>query len=242
MAEQTLLEMAKDVARRLNLEVPSAVVTATTSMTVMQLLALFNEEVEEHCNREFAFPKLKVDATFNWTTDANHTALDLSSVAGLRAVIPDTLWDRTTLTRVIGPVSDAQWQEVLTFSTTPTLAVYRVTGNNLLIYPNNSVQHTYGYSYLSRYGVQATGGGARKESFTVDTDVPMLPSRIVKSGVRWRWKALKGQPYAEEKSQYELYLAEEAHQESIPTKVRMDGCVRDAVPGIFISPGSWPLP
>lgn len=242
MAEQTLLQMCQDVSRLLNLEVPSAVIASTTDGTLQQLLALANREVMEHCNREFQFPKLKVDTTFNFTTDTNHIAVNLSTSSafdGMRSVVPETLWDSTAKLMVMGPVSDQRWQQILVFGSAMANPQYRVAGNNLLIFPNNAAQHVYVCTYISKFGVQATSAGARKETFTVDTDVPILPSRIVKAGMVWRYRQMKGQPYAEEKESYELFLAEEANQESIPGPLSMDDSFQGLQPGVWVPAGSW---
>lgn len=247
MAEQTLLQIVQSFARKRALPYPSVVVTATDPW-VLQAWELLNEEVAEHANREYNFPKLKVTTTFTYTTDPAYVAVNLDTAAAFgtgayRSMVSETLWDRTQRLQVAGPIPDDKWAQMLAMGSAPSYPVYRVLGNNLLIFPVNSSAHTYACDYMSKFAVQATGGGALKETWTADTDVPLMPTRIVKQGLEWRWLKSKGLSYAEEFRQYEQFLLEEAGREIIPTTCKLDNIPNryEAGPGLLIASGTWNL-
>lgn len=243
MAEKTLLQLVQAAALKLNTPFPT-VVTTSNDTTILQMWQCLNDEVQEHCNRKFNFPKLKVDATFAYTTNVNYQALQLSTVPAMRSIVPRTLWNRTTRLECVGPFSDTQWAQTIALAVSGTVDYFRMAGDWLLIYPGHTASNTYGYTYMSQYGVQATAAGALKETFTVDSDVSLMPSRILRAGLEWRWRQTKGMQYAEEMETYELLLAEEAAREPLPGRLSMDNVAdyKVAGPGLLIAAGSWNVP
>jgi hypothetical protein len=247
MAEQTLLQMVQNKCQKLGIGTPLTVI-GNTNPTIAQMLQCLNEEVMEVANREYDFPRLKITTTFSYTSDANYIAVNMDTAASFgtgafRSFVSDTLWDRTSKLKVVGPISDEDWATMLAMTSAPSYPVFRIVGQNLLIYPTNSSAHTYACDYMSKFAVQATAAGALKESFTVDTDVPLMPTRIVLAGFEWRWRQLKGQPYAEEMRVYEQFLFNEAGREINPGRVCMHNRLDDRVagPGLLIAAGSWNL-
>lgn len=243
MAEQTLLQIVQDECRRQGVEVPTGVV-ASTDQTILQMWGLLNEEVEEHANREYLFQQLQFSQTFVYASDPNYMAYDLSGLAGYTAILPDTFWNLTQRLPVVGPYTPADWQTMLAMGVSGAMQNYIIAGNDILVYPGtpSSVQ-TYGFRYRSKYAVYSAAG-TLKESFTADDDYPALPSRILKAGLRWRWRAEKGQPYAEQKELYEGMLQNEAHLGPNPGTLKMDGpdpYSQVAAPGLLIAAGSWNL-
>jgi hypothetical protein len=221
----------------------------STDSTIAEMVMCLNDEVGEHPNMSWDFPRLKIATTFTYSTDANYIAVNMDTAASFgtgayRSMVPRTLWNRTTRLRVSGPVTDEDWASMIAMGVAPTTDQYRVVGPNLLIYPGHTASNTYGCDYMSKFAVQATGGGSLKEFFTADTDVPLMPSRICLAGLEWRWRQIKGQPYAEEKAKWDRMLEEEANRESIPSDISMDNCSDNkmAAPGLLIAAGSWPLP
>ena len=58
------------------------------------------------------------------------------------------------------------------------------------------------FSYLDRNCIIPAGGGLA-ERFSGDGDRFRLPERLLKLGMLWQWKALKGSPYAEDMGTYQ---------------------------------------
>lgn len=242
MAEQTLLQLCQNAALKLGTPFPT-VVTTSGDTTIAEMWQCLNEEVQDQANREYDFPQLRVDTTFSYSTNANYQALQMSAVPALRSIIPGTLWNRTTRIACVGPITDPEWAQMIALGVSGSLDYYRMAGGWLLLYPGHTAANTYGYTYQSRYAVLDTNGTTTKELFVADTDTTLLPSRIVRAGLEWRWKRIKRMPYAEELRMYEDMLQNEANRAPLPGPVTMDnvGAIDGVGPGLLIAAGSWPL-
>lgn len=246
MAQRTLLQSIQSRCRLLGLSVPT-VVTTSTNLTILQLWELANEEVKDHSNREYEFPKLRDTATFTYGPSvAPFNALDLEStgaVRGYRSMVPNSFWNTSRRLPVFGPVSDSDWQQMIVMQISASVDNYRVNGNFIQLYSTLGVANNYAFQYLSNFGV-VDNIGVSKELFTADTDLPRLPSRIFELGLLWRWRQIKGQPYAEEMEQYEQMLREEARNEPTSNTLRMDygPHANNVGPNLAVAIGSWPLP
>lgn len=244
MAEETLLQMVQGVCQRIGLAMPSVVATST-DQTVLQFLGIANAEVEDQVRRELNFSAfIEPNYTFTYVTNANWQALDLSlTPADFRSVVAQTFWNRTLRLPVWGPVSPNQWAQMIAMGVSSAVDNYRVAGKWILIYPGPSVLQTYGFDYYSKFPVR-DAGGVSKASFTADTDTPKLPSAIVKKGIEWRWRQVKGQPYAQEQQDYEGMINNYVGRDTIPATLDMANPPNSRVagPGLLIAAGSWPLP
>lgn len=247
MSQRTLLQSIQSRCRLIGIPVPTSAI-ASTDKTVQQLVEIANEEVKDHCNREYEFKKLQSFCTFAYgpaTPPYNAFNLETGSgIFGYRSMIPDTFWNSTTRLPVNGPVSDDVWRQMLVMLMSAAVDNYRVNGDFLQIYSTLSTSNNYVFEYLSNFGVVDTLGTTTKELFTVDTDLPRLPSRIFELGLLWRWRQLKGQSYAQEFEMYENMLREEARNEPTSQTLRMDFGPGNltAGPGLLVAAGSWNLP
>lgn len=247
MAEQTMLQIVQDVCRRQGLQVPS-VVTTSTDETVLQLWGLLNEEAEELPTRG-PWQQLRTPATFSYSTDANYQAFDPTTLAGYKNIVRDTLWNETARLPVIGPVPDEVWQAMLSMSVSQAQDSFKMEQDLILIYPGHTVANDYSFRYQSCAGVLSSvlGPGSTpiyQFNFLTDDDTPRLPTRIIKAGLRWRWRREKGQPYAEEMRSYEVMIADELSLTEAASGVSMDNTRtfnNVAGPGLLIAAGSWPL-
>lgn len=243
MAEQSLLEIVQDACLRQGLPQPATVV-ASTDETVLQLWGLLNEEISELPYRG-DFQCMRTRYSFGYTTDANYEALDLTTVPGYKNIISGSLWNSTLRLPVAGPMSVVEWQSLLTLGGAVAEDAFRIEGNHLLLYPGHTSSHTYTFEYRSIYGALSAGGSPTLQSvFLADTDLPRFPTALVKAGLRWRWRAEKGQPYAEQQRVYENMVADELNLGPLPGPVKMDNCAeheRVVSPGLLIAAGSWNL-
>lgn len=243
MAEQTLLQIVQDACLRQGLP-PTPVVVSSTEETVLQLWGLLNEEISELPYRG-DFQSIRTRYSFGYSADPNYVALDLTTVPGYKNIYPGSLWNNTLRIPVAGPMGVVEWQSLLAFGGAVAEDAFRIEGNNLLLYPGHTASHTYTFEYRSIYGVvSADATPVLRSTFEADTDMPRFPTALVKAGLRWRWRAEKGQPYAEQQRVYENMVADELNLGPLPGPVRMDGLhenERVVSPGLLIAAGNWPL-
>jgi len=69
------------------------------------------------------------------------------------------------------------------------------------------------FTYIDKNCINLASGGVGEE-FLNDADTFRLPERLLKLGMIWKWKALKGSPYAEDLGNYEVAEAYEEGSDS----------------------------
>ena len=247
MAQRTLLQSIQNRSRLLGIQVPTVVV-GSTDPTILQLLECANEEVKDVANREYEFAKLRSSVIFNYGPSvAPFNAFNLETdplIFGYRSMVPSTFWNTTRRLPVYGPISDSDWQQMIVMQISASVDNYRINGNFVQLYSTLGVANTYSFEYLSNFAVINSAGTVLQELFAADTDLPRMPSRIFEAGLLWRWRQLKGQPYAQEFEMYEAMLKEEARNEPTSTSLKMDygPHANNVGPNLAVAIGSWPLP
>jgi hypothetical protein len=204
----TLLAALNDAQRELSLAVTSAIV-ADGQETQNLLFRLAKKEASEILRRDdYDFPLLTRTQSFTASLASLQSAP--GKPTNFKRAIAETFWNTTRDRKIGGPISSKEWGIA---NGTPLIgsisqwAMFRYDG--LHIYPVPTVADTITYEYIINTPVQATGAGAYKATFTVDTDEYLLGDEVLTLGVIWRYKRAKGRDYAEDMKDYELALAGE---------------------------------
>lgn len=238
---RTLLQLTQAFCITQGIPKPAAVVSSLDE-TVLQIWGLLNTEVMELGDRA-DWTALRIRSRFQHSLGANYLALALSSIAGFKGILPRTLWNESVRLPVNGPIPEAVWQQLILLEVTQSQYNFRIYNNGLYIYPETTDSSYFNMECQSNAGVLSAGGTEQVE-FLADDDVPRMPDQIVYAGLIWRWKAAKGQPYAEEQRTYELMVAKEMNRETAPGELRLDGPDPDSriiAPGLLIAAGNWPV-
>lgn len=236
----TLLQAARDFCSRTGLRIPAAVATSQDA-TNQQLMALFNEVLEELVDR-WVFEELINETTFTTTALENQGSIYTIAPNGFDRIIDDTIYDRTQKIPIYGPIGPQAWQQAKAFVPIGPLYRFRIRGGDLLFNPLATAGHTCAFEYVSKNVILDTITGDYKSSFTLDTDEFILNSRLLTQGLRWKWKAEKQLAYAQEKDLWETSCLNEAGRSGGKKTCYMDGDAQDGImPVIIVSPGSWPL-
>jgi len=247
MQSLTLLQAVQEVSRRHGIIVPSGVV-ASTDETILQLWGMANETMEE-LNERYKWPQLFTRYSFNHGGGTNYLALVTSgpsavaAVADWRSYVPRTLWDDTAGLELIGPVTEKDWQAAVNLNISAGRYMYRFYGTGLYIFPKPTVlgSVTFRLEYYSSGVITDSTGATVKDSFTADTDICRIPSRLLVQGIRWRYKKEKGLPYAEDKDTYELSALSLSSNTGQQQELDMGGEGPAPGPMIIVPPGSWPV-
>lgn len=226
--------MVQAVARRLNLNSPTTVITSSDK-NIIQILSLANEEGMSLMRRH-PWTILTAEKTFTGTADDVQVGAIESD---FDRFIDESFYNRTQRRPVEGPISPQDWQQVQATTATTLIESFRVRGTDILITPTPNGTDEYAYEYISENWC-ATSGGTGQTSWAADTDVGILDEELMTLGIEWRFKAAKGFDYAELFRTYEMSVADKFLRDGGKRRLSF-GSRRSRRPGIFVPEGSWSL-
>lgn len=131
-----------------------------------------------------------------------------------------------------------QWLDFLVTGIHEYPGYWIILGNTLQILPVLAAAENAKFYYVTNQWA-ATSTGTPKASFTLDTDEFRLPSRLLRLGLMWRWRARKGLEYAEDLENYEKALAHEIVKDrGVGTlavgRARISDEITVAYPGVIV--------
>lgn len=239
----TLLELVSEFAKRQALGTVSAV-AASTDTTITQIHGLLNEGNIELADR-FDWAALRRAVTFALDYSNNeYLKIGDNDAPGcdIKYIVPDTLWDTDVDLKVHGPLTDSQWAENVTRSIWPDPGAYMIRGKGLWIGRDATGSRNYRMDVGLLFAVES-GGGDLKEISDADTDVFLLPSRLLLADLKWRWKKEKGLPYAEDMESSERMVKDAIGREGNAPRLSLDRGTNTNLslgrPIIVIPGGSW---
>jgi hypothetical protein len=235
-----VLEVIQRCAKAVGIPVPSVAVAATDDTTV-QLVELLNQEGRALSARH-NWQALTYETSF--TTVATESQGSLSTLIGsqtLRAIINDTIWNRTTGLPVFGPVAPKIWQGYKALNLTGPYPEYRIRGNTLRFYPTPTAGQTCYFEYISKSWCTDSTGATYRTNVAADTDLLLLDDEVMVAGLEWRWLRKKGLSYAEEFASYEQMVSQAINRDGTKATLSMDCEPRRMRPGTFVPIGSWNL-
>lgn len=234
----TLLSIVQDMCGRQNIPVP-ATVYGTSDPQVLQIMRLLEEEGNDLSSRA-DWERLTFEAAVTTLATENQGTIESLCTNGFRSIKNDTIWDRTTMLPVCGPLSSKDWQTLKAVLSTGPRYLYRIRGGNLIVNPAPPAGSSWYFEYVTNKWLTDSGGTTYKRRFTADTDIVLLPDDLCLQGLRWRWKKEKGMDYAEDMRTYEIQVKNALGQDGSKPQLKMDmDGSASPVPGIFVSPGSW---
>jgi hypothetical protein len=238
---KTLLQLVQEFCRRQGLPRPTVAATANDDM-IEQLIGLLNE-VGEYITSRRNWTGVTFETVFPSIEGELQGALSVLAPHAFNRVLNETLHDRTDQEAIPGPVNPSDWQSRQASPATGPDHHYRIRGGQLLIHPAMPAGHCLAFEYVSSaICVDMTGAtDVYKPSFTLDTDISLLDSTLLLSGLRWIWKKEKGFPYAEDFRLFEILLAQASGADGTKPTLSMDGDTRSIGPAILVSPGNWRL-
>lgn len=195
----SLLTISQDAARECKMPVPSAIVSSTDQIAV-DLLGYAKREVT--VLKWFApWQALVKETTFTTVASATQTGVIPSD---FDYILPDTVWDRTNYTRLVGPKMPSEWQalQALVTSTGIPSASFRIRGDAFLMHPVPAAGATVAFEYVIDTPVTDSGGTTYRTNWVADADLSLIDDALVTMGVVWRFKRGLGQPYDDELNAY----------------------------------------
>lgn len=235
----TLLEIIHTQCLRTALPVPASVV-GSLDIQILQMQALLEEGGESLASRG-QWESLTNEAS--WVTTATESQGPVTTLAsnGFNYLLPETLWDRTEMLPLLGPVRGKDWQALKAIVVTGPRYSFRIRKGLFVTTPAPPAGHTWVFEYISKNWILDPDGTTYKAAFTDDDDEILFPANIVKLDLRWRWKKEKGLTYAAEFDETEAAIADALGRDGGKPTLHMDDCGGEIQPGIFVPSGSWPL-
>ena len=237
----TLLDIIRRFMERTGLPKPAFSI-GSTDVQVTQVLGLLEEATEEVVMRNArGWQILNRQAVFQ--TKAQEVQGSLSELApGFRAVINDTLFNRTTRLPIYGPLLPMERQATKALQTAGPYYRYWIVNDELHFYPIPPAGQTIAFEYTS---TAAWSDGKSPPTYTEypdsDTAICLFPKPVMIAQLRWRWKKEKGLDYAEDFAMAERLLNAAIAADGTRRVVDLGGAELVARPGIMIPTGSWPL-
>lgn len=206
----SLLTVVQSACRRLAIPVPTAVVSSQNSQ-VLQLWELANQEGTELTER------------YDWSALVRQTSFTTVAAEDQPSSVPsdfghyiiDSMWNRTTKRKCFGPLTSADWQQVLSYpiytSINPVFRLVQPGGGisgYIKLVPTPPAGQTIYYEYaLNTWAVASGGAAPTKTSYEADDDTCVVDEKIIARGLVWRFKAAKGFEYGQDFAAYEADIA-----------------------------------
>lgn len=234
----TCLQIIQSVAKRVGIPSPSSVV-GSSDVQVLQMLELANEEGQELAKR-YPWSAITQEVTFTTLAADDQGSMD-GLAPGCKFIINDTIWNRSLRRPVFGPKTPQQWQQYKAWAIAGPWSNFRIKDNHLLMYPNPAAGQTCVFEYVSKYWLTDTSGVTGRSEFAADDDVVLLDDQIIKLGLIWRWKQVKGFEYAEDFNKYERAVMDAMSRDGSKDWLNMANTKYDILPGVVVPSGSWNL-
>lgn len=236
----SLLTIIQNVAEFQGLTSPNVVIGSTDAQ-IIQLLQIANREGVALAGRKSTWQAMVRENTFTLTATENQGAMNGTVItdSDFDYIINDTIWNRTQIIPILGPLNSQEYQYRQALSITGPFPRYRILNGDLLIdpAPSNSTD-TAAFEYQSTSWCQSAAG-AGQAKWAADNDVGLLNEGLMELGITWRWKSLKGLDYQEDFAEYESQVANAITRDGGKPVLNSQGSPTSSWPGIFIPIGNW---
>jgi len=186
----TALQVLTQVAGELGLPRP-VTVTGLSDVQSVQLLSLLNSAGNE---LQLYYPWEQFNKEFTFTTVVSQEAYALP--ADLSYFKDQTQWDRTNHWPLLGPKSPQEWAWLkgALVAALPRQR-YRISGNELLLWPAPGATSNMAMEYVSKYWVQpAAETEPTTDLITLDSDILWYSPWMLVKFVKFKFCELKGLP------------------------------------------------
>lgn len=189
------------------------------------LLLQFARRAGDSIYRRHDWSKLIVQHTFlSVATQAQALAFPVASFDRMNYM--SDVWDRTRNLRYIGPSNIKDWQWLQHGAVTGAggvIGYWRVIGGQLNLFPAPPAGNTIALEYITKLWITDSSGIPRADvRFAADTDLVLVPERLVTLETIWRWKKRWGLDYAEDMAEAERAIELDASND-MPANVITTG-------------------
>lgn len=197
----SLLTVAQAVSKEVGMEVPPALV-GSTERELVELLHHIQDAAKFVANgHDWQVLKRVHTITGDGTTEDWDLPTDYD-----RMTAKSQVWS-SSLETPLSPISDAdKWLGLDVQSFDFVINAWTIYGGEMHIKPALATGVTAKFFYVSNL-ITTSSGGTNQIAFAADTDTFRIDEKLLEYCAIWRWKAAKGQAYAEKMSDYNQRLA-----------------------------------
>lgn len=199
----TVLELVQAAADELSLARPSDVADTTDDNTAQKLIRHLTRTCKQ-LSSEYDWARLRRERTFTTSATAEQTG---AVPADFQRFVKDTTWNRTTRSRILGPIPISEWQARQAIGVTGPYSNFIIRGTSFLIAPTPSAGWTVAYEYITKYIGVASDGTTERLTFTADDDATYFDDELIILGTVWRYRKAEGLDYSEEFREYQMRRA-----------------------------------
>jgi hypothetical protein len=216
----SVLTIAQGVADDVGLNRPTALIGSTdaTSIRFLRAINLVGKKLAT-----MKWDELIKEATI---TTANGT-FQYALPTDYDSMVNDTAWNQTQDTQIF-MISPQRWSYEKSAVTSNYHDQIRLAGDSLTsigkqitIHPTPEGVETIRYEYYSKNWITDDTGVTEDTAVNADDDIPVFDEELVTLGVTWRILKAIGQPYEEEKTEFddqtEVYLAKSGGSKPLHT-------------------------
>lgn len=234
----SVLSIIQDHCRIHALNVPTSVINSTDS-GVQQLYGILNELLEEIVT-ESKFNVTTQEAVFVATAGEDQGAMTTLAPVGYQYAFFETFFDRTLRRALYGPLTETEWQQIKALPNPGPFYKFRIKQNHLFINPAPVAPlSTIAFEYASSWCV-TDAGGVLKAAISADDDGFVFPPAIIRRGIMFRWKQIKGLPYQADESKYYDLLNNYIARDKVKRRINLaNPTPTDLQPGVFVPSGNW---
>lgn len=234
----TALSIIQDHCRIHALSIPTGVV-GSGDTGVQQFLGILNELISEVVT-ESKFNVITQEATFTMAATEDQGAMTTLAPNGYQFAYFETFYDRTLRRALYGPLNETEWQQIKAIPNPGPFYKFRIRQDHLLINPVPTTPFsTVAFEYASSWAV-LSNANVLKPAITEDTDTFVFPENILRKGLAFRWKQIKGLPYQADEVQYYNLLNNYIARDKVKRRIDLaNPQPTDLAPGIFVPSGNW---
>lgn len=219
----SLLTICQDAAEEVGFDAPSTII-GNTDPTAIRLLRLAHRTGSVIAKKNWDL--LIKEYTFN--TSASEPQYDLPS--DYRSMVNRTMYNQTT-DQPLFKISPDGWAYEKTMSTGAYEDRFRLFGNDtspsigrrFTIHPTPTAVETIYYQYYSENWLTDSGGTTERSAFVTDNDLVIFDEEMFTMGVIWRLLKSLGQPYLEERTEYDRQMEICMAQDGVTENLHADG-------------------
>lgn len=236
----SLLSIIQSHCRLHALSVPTSVVGSTDTQAI-QLLEVIRDVMEDLVTQS-KFQVTTVEAQFSCTPSVDQGDINDLAPSGFQYIVPETFFDRTQMRALTGPLTETEWQAVQALPSDGVFYKWRLMGNRLLLYPAPTAPfHDLAFEYMSSWYVKDANGTLLAD-IASDTDEFLFPEDIIKKGLMYRWKQIKGLPYQADEKAFWDKVNNYIVRNKTPRRINVsEGTPQDVKPGVIVPLNSWNL-
>ena len=220
---QTLLQIAKSVARRTKTISPASSISTVVGNDELDVIYQAILDAGQFMLEAHDWSVLRTEEPI--TTAASD--FDYALPSDFHKFIHDTAWDQSNERQMKGSLSPQAWR----WANDATVVVGQLRkwfqikatqgdGDNgvIEIFPTPDAVETLIYEYISENWARTTGG-TPKNTMDVDTDVPRIPDHVLALGASWMAKRSESLPYIDDRNDWERLLEQAIANDAPPYRV-----------------------